>query len=222
MSRLPTAIRRLVIFDCDGVLVDTERLAVPIDVQILGELGWEITEEEVIDRFLGRSEADCNKEIEAHLGRPLPAESSFEFDERYREAFERDLTAVTGVAEAIDAIAGAGLDTCVASSGSHEKMEWTLGLTGLWDRFQGRIFSADEVSRGKPAPDLFLLAAASMGYDPSEAAVIEDSPFGVQAALAAGMQAYAYYGGLTPRRRLEIEGAVLFDDMAALPGLLGL
>ncbi|MGH9170377.1 MAG: HAD family hydrolase [Acidimicrobiales bacterium] len=222
MPSKKSARAQLVIFDCDGVLVDTERLAVPIDVQILREMGWEISPEEVVERFLGRSEADCNREIEEHLGRPLPPESSFEFDRRYREAFEHGLEPVAGVAPAIDAIICTGLATCVASSGSHEKMRWTLGLTGLWERFEGRIFSVEEVERGKPAPDLFLHAARSMGFQPADCAVVEDSPFGVQAALAAGMAALAYAGGLTPRHRLSIDGAVLFEDMAALPGLLGL
>jgi HAD superfamily hydrolase (TIGR01509 family) len=212
----------LVIFDCDGVLVDTERIAIPIDVAVLTELGWPISEREVIERFLGRSEADCTREIEQHLGRALPAELTVEIDRRYREAFERDLTLVRGVEEVLDALDGAGVPTCVASSGTHEKMRFTLGLTGLFDRFASRIFSADDVTRGKPAPDLFLHAAARSGVEPARCAVIEDSPFGIEAALAAGMAAYAFAGGMTPVRMLALPDATVFANMSELPALLGL
>ncbi|HKH88739.1 MAG TPA: HAD family hydrolase [Acidimicrobiales bacterium] len=212
----------LVIFDCDGVLIDTERLAVPIDVEILGRLGWQITEAEVVERFLGRSEADCTREIEAHLGRPLPAAVSFEVDQRYREAFERELEPVRGVLDVLDALQGGHVPACVASSGTIEKMRFTLALTGLFDRFEGRIFSIDDVTRGKPAPDLFLHAASSMGVDPELCAVVEDSPYGLEAALVAGMQAYAYAGGLTPLHRLQVPGAVVFHRMDELPALFGL
>jgi HAD superfamily hydrolase (TIGR01509 family) len=219
---VPKTTPDLVIFDCDGVLIDTERIAVPIDVEVLAGLGWVITEEEVVERFLGRSEADCALEIEEHLGRPLPAGLSFEIDERYRAAFRRSLTPVEGVLAVLDALDRNSVRTCVASSGTHEKMRFTLGLTGLFDRFEGRIFSVEEVERGKPAPDLFVHAAASMQAGPERCAVVEDSPFGVDAALAAGMAAYAFAGGLTPLKRLQIPGATVFHHMAELPALLGL
>jgi HAD superfamily hydrolase (TIGR01509 family) len=212
----------LVIFDCDGVLIDTERIAVPIDVEVMAELGWVMTEDEVVERFLGRSEADCTREIEEHLGRRLPPTLSFEIDERYREAFERALEPVDGVVEVLDALDRNGVATCVASSGSHEKMRFTLGLTGLFERLDGRIYSADEVENGKPAPDLFLHAAAGMGHRPERCAVVEDSPFGLAAALAAGMAAYAYAGGLTPLQRLQIPKATVFHRMDELPALFGL
>jgi HAD superfamily hydrolase (TIGR01509 family) len=211
----------LVIFDCDGVLVDTERLAVPIDVELLGELGWAVSEEEVIERFLGMSEADALREIEAHIGRPVPDGLSLESETRYREAFEKYLEPVPGVVGVLDALERAGVATCVASSGSHEKMRFTLGLTGLWDRFAGRIFSVEDVAAGKPAPDLFLYAALSLGASPAACAVIEDSRLGLAGALAAGMAPFGYAGGVTPRRHLELDGCVLFEDMAALPRLLG-
>jgi HAD superfamily hydrolase (TIGR01509 family) len=212
----------LVIFDCDGVLIDTERIAVPIDVEVMAELGWAMTEEEVVERFLGRSEADCTREIEEHLGRPLPPTLSLETDERYSEAFERELQPVEGVIEVLDILDRNAVPTCVASSGSHRKMRFTLGLTGLFERLDGRIYSADEVANGKPAPDLFLHAALGMGIDPQRCAVVEDSPFGLEAALAAGMGAYAFAGGLTPLKRLQIPGATVFHRMAELPGLFGL
>jgi HAD superfamily hydrolase (TIGR01509 family) len=125
---------------------------------------------------------------------------------------------VDGIVEALDRIR---TPTCVASSGSHEKMRYTLGKTGLYERFAGRIFSAAEVPRGKPAPDLFLHAAARMGVTPADCAVVEDSAVGVQAARAAGMPVFGYAGGVTPAARLEGPGTIVFRDMRELPGLLG-
>ena len=207
----------LVIFDCDGVLVDTERIAVRIDVVVLARLGWTLTEAEVIERFMGRSDEEMTLEIEAHLGRRLPASWEEPFRHLYREAFAAELEPVPGIVEALDAIA---IPTCVASSGTHEKIRFTLGLTGLYERFAGRIFSVSEVARGKPAPDLFLHAAARMGVAPAGCAVVEDSRYGVEAARAAGMRAFGYAGGLVPRRALEGPDTVVFDDMRELPRLL--
>ena len=208
----------LVIFDCDGVLVDTERIAVRIDVRVLAELGWRMTEAEVIERFMGRSDEEMTREIEAHLGRRLPASWEASFRHLYREAFAAGLEPVPGILEALDAIA---IPTCVASSGTHEKIRFTLGLTGLYERFAGRIFSASEVARGKPAPDLFLHAASRMGIPPAHCAVVEDSRYGVEAARAAGMRAFGYAGGLAPRRALEGPQTVVFEDMRELPRLIG-
>lgn len=205
----------LVIFDCDGVLVDSEPIAVRVEVGLLAEVGWPLTEAEVLERFVGRKDADVLAEIEAHVGRSLP-----EWDQRYRtalyDAFETQLTAVEGVAPAIDAVEAAGVATCVASSGTHDKMRRTLGRTGLWDRFEGRIFSSSEVANGKPAPDLFLHAAASMGVGPERCVVVEDSRAGAAAARAAGMRCVGYAGGLTPAAWLEAEGAEVITDMAQL------
>jgi beta-phosphoglucomutase-like phosphatase (HAD superfamily) len=155
------------------VLVDSERLAVRIDVRVLAELGWVLSEREVIERFVGRSH---------------------EFM--------------------------VALPTCVASSGSHDKMRYTLGLTGLYDRFAGRIFSASEVARGKPAPDLFLHAAKRMGIDPALCAVVEDSGHGVEAARAAGMLALGFAGGVTAAERLRGPNTLVFSDMRELPQIL--
>jgi HAD superfamily hydrolase (TIGR01509 family) len=207
----------LVIFDCDGVLVDSERLAVRIDVRVLAALGWPLSEREVIDRFLGRSHEFMVAEIQAHLGRRLPVDWEDEFQHLYREAFAAELTPVAGVVEALEQIT---LATCVASSGSHDKMRYTLGLTGLYDRFAGRIFSASEVANGKPAPDLFLHAARRMGVDPAACAVVEDSRYGVEAARAAGMLALGFAGGLTTAERLRGSGTLVFSDMRDLPSLL--
>jgi len=156
--------------------------------------------------------------IEAHTGRRLADNWEQEFQHLYRSAFAESLTAVDGIVEALDGIT---LQTCVASSGSHDKMRFTLGLTGLLERFDGRMFSVMEVERGKPAPDIFLHAAARMGVVPAACAVVEDSRFGVAAARAAGMRAFGYAGGLTPAHLLAGSGAVVFTDMRELPRLLG-
>ena len=207
----------LVIFDCDGVLVDSERVAVRVDAIVLGRLGWELSQAEIIERFMGRSEAYMVGEIEAALGRPLPHDWDAEFAPLYREALEAELQPVDGVVEALDSIP---TPTCVASSSTHERLRFTLGRTGLLERFDGRIFSAADVANGKPAPDLFLHAAASLGADPARCAVVEDSVYGVQAARAAGMRAYGYAGGLTAHDRLAGPGTTVFSDMRELPALL--
>jgi HAD superfamily hydrolase (TIGR01509 family) len=127
------------------------------------------------------------------------------------------LQPVDGVVEALDRIEE---PICVASSGTHERIRFTLGLTGLIDRFDGRIFSVDDVTNGKPAPDLFLHAARTLGVEPTRCAVVEDSTYGVEAARAAGMRAFGYAGGVTPAARLEGQATVVFDDMRDLPALL--
>ena len=210
----------LVIFDCDGVLVDTERLTVVVEARLLTELGWPHTEKEVVARFMGRSLESQLAELEAHLG----PEKTRQFDEQstaeIHEAFERDLVAVPGVKDVMASLARRGVATCVASSGSHAKMRKTLGLTGLYPDVEGRIFSAAEVERGKPAPDLFLHAAAAMAASPGRTAVIEDSTYGVRAAVAAGMTAYGFGGGLSPGGSLAAAGAIVFHEMPELVGLL--
>jgi HAD superfamily hydrolase (TIGR01509 family) len=207
----------LVIFDCDGVLVDSERLAVRVEAEYLAELGWPLSQAEIVERFLGRTAEYMDEAVEARLGSRLPGDWKDQFQRRYREAFAAELVAVDGVEEALDQITA---PTCVASSGSHDKLRFTLGHTGLYERFEGRIFSGYEVANGKPAPDLFLHAAARMGADPARCAVIEDSLYGVLAARAAGMRAFGYAGGLTTPERLEGEATVVFDDMRELPRLL--
>jgi HAD superfamily hydrolase (TIGR01509 family) len=200
------------------VLVDSERVGVRVDVAVLAAVGWEMTEAEVVERFMGRPDSYMAEQLEARLGRPFAPGWDEEFTPWYREAFEAELQPVPGVVEALDAIRA---PTCVASSGTAEKIRFTLGLVGLYDRFAGRIFSVDDVPVGKPAPDLFLHAAASLGVDPSDCAVVEDSAPGVEAARAAGMTAFAYAGGLTPAERLAGPNTIVVDDMRDLPRLLG-
>lgn len=209
----------LVIFDCDGVLVDSERLSVRLDVELLAQLGWPLTEDEIIERWVGRTEAAMRAEIEAHLGRDIGPEWDA-FSGRYEAAFAAELQPVDGVAEAVDAIQAAGYATCVASSGSHAKIRRNLAKTGLADRFGDRLFSGEDVEHGKPAPDLFLHAAAHMGVAPGRTAVVEDSRHGVTAGRAAGMWVFAYCAGVTPAAALEGERTTLFADMRELPRLL--
>lgn len=207
----------LVIFDCDGVLIDSDRLAVKVDVQVLRELGWPLSEAEVIERFVGRSERDTQAAIEAHLGRRLPAGWEQRFKPLYDEAFAAELAPVDGVIEALDQIT---LRSCIASSGTHEYLRHMLGLVGLYERFAGRIFSADDVARGKPAPDVFLHAAAGMSVKPAGCVVVEDSRPGVEAGRAAGMRVLAFAGGLSPSERLDGANTIVFEDMRELPTLL--
>ncbi|MGI9048015.1 MAG: HAD family hydrolase [Rubrobacteraceae bacterium] len=210
----------LIIFDCDGVLVDTERISVGVDAFVLAELGWPMSEAEVVERFVGRPASYMAEQIEAHLGRTLPEDWEKPFEHLYQEVFEAELIPVGGIVEVLDGIEAAGLPSCVASSGTHERMRHTLGLTGLYSRFEGRIFSASEVAAGKPAPDVFLHAAERMGVKPAACVVVEDSFYGVEAARAAGMRAFGYAGGVTPAHRLKGPRTVVFDDMRELPGLL--
>jgi HAD superfamily hydrolase (TIGR01509 family) len=207
----------LVIFDCDGVLVDSERLSIEVEVRVLEQLGISMTVAEVVERFMGRSNEDVTRLVEELLGRTLPADWEDEFRPLYEKAFE-ELEAVAGIETALDRIA---LKTCVASSGSHRKIRRSLEHTGLWPRFEGRIFSASDVARGKPAPDLFLHAAASMGVSPDRCVVVEDSSPGVAGARAAGMRVLAYAGGgLTALHHYDGPATVVFHDMDELPGLI--
>jgi HAD superfamily hydrolase (TIGR01509 family) len=209
----------LVIFDCDGVLVDSERLAVRVESRLITDLGWPLSEADVIERFVGRSDAHMLGEIERELGRPLP-EWQARYEAELHAAFREELAPVDGIESALDAIEAIPLRTCVASSGTHDKMRLTLGLTGLRARFEGRIFSATEVAHGKPAPDLFLHAASSVGVEPARCVVVEDSPAGVAAARAAGMRCLAYAGGVNAADRLAGADTTVFGEMADLPDLL--
>ena len=207
------------IFDCDGVLVDSEILSIRLDLELLAKLGWAMTQEEIVERWVGRTEAAMRREIEDHLGRDVGDEWA-EFSQRYVRAFAEELEPVAGVVGAIEAIQGAGFATCVASSGDLAKIQRNLAKTGLLDRFGDRLFSADDVEHGKPAPDLFLHAADVMGIRPDRTAVVEDSRHGVTAARAAAMWAFAYAGGVTPAEALAGPATTVFDQMAELPELL--
>lgn len=208
----------LVIFDNDGVLVDSEGHANQILSDLLNQSGWGVnmTREESTAEFLGRSLAAIRQRIEARLGHALPDDFEERYHARLFEVFDRELTAVPGVEDALERIR---VPTCVASSGTHERIRRALAATGLLPRFAGRIFSAEDVARGKPAPDLFLHAARSLGVAPSRCAIVEDSPLGVDAANAAGMIAFGF-ARLTPATVLSHARGGIFSSMAELPALL--
>ena len=212
----------LVIFDCDGVLVDSEPLANASFSRAIRAQGLDWSPQEVLRRLMGLSLKSGVEACEAELGRKLPDD----FVEKmqvitYQMFRDAPLQAIAGVKEAVLALHAAGAATCVASSGAPEKMRFTLGLTGLWDLFDGRIFSASQVPRGKPFPDLFLHAALGMNVQPFECTVIEDSEPGVTAARAAGMRVLAYAGEpYANPTALASAGGEVFSDMRKLPDLL--
>ncbi|MEV7421153.1 MULTISPECIES: HAD family hydrolase [unclassified Streptomyces] len=208
----------LVIFDCDGVLVDSERLCLRVDTQVFAELGCHFTEEEMIETFVGSSAEIYDRALEERLGRPLEPGWNKPYDHLYQRAFETELTAIDGAADALEAL---DLPFCIASNCGHHSLRRNLRTTGLLHHFaDGHIFSAEDVDRGKPAPDVFLHAARTMGVAPARCVVVEDSPYGVTAARAAGMRVFGYAGGLTAAHRLAGPGTVVFEDMRELPGLL--
>jgi HAD superfamily hydrolase (TIGR01509 family) len=208
----------LVIFDCDGVLVDSDRISLRIQAERIRALGLPLSDEDCVHEFLGIGMPATLRRIEGWLGRPLPNGWEAELEAEVEAAFRRELRPVPGIVEALDQIS---LQTCIASSGSHEKMTLTLGLTGLYERFAGRIFSAEEVERGKPDPDLFFYAAERMGVVPERCVVIEDSPWGVAAGVAAGMSVLGYAADGDPQATaLREAGAIVFTRMTDLPGLL--
>jgi HAD superfamily hydrolase (TIGR01509 family) len=211
---------QLIIFDCDGVLVDSEPITNRVFAQMLNELGIAVTPEDMYERFVGQSMAKCCELIAGMLRRPVPEGFVEQYRARTDAALASQLKAIPGIEATLDTIESIGVPYCVASNGTQEKMRTTLGITGLLARFEGRLFSVTEVANGKPAPDLFLHAASRYGVAPSSCRVIEDTATGVTAAVAAGMSVYGYCA-LTPERQLLEAGAHhTFADMHRLPELL--
>ncbi|MBB5047669.1 HAD superfamily hydrolase (TIGR01509 family) [Rhodopseudomonas rhenobacensis] len=182
----------LVIFDCDGVLVDSEIISCRVYAQALSRYGYPITADQVHDRFLGRSSRETRLEVERELGRMLPDDFQAQLNAELFGELETSLEPMPHIDEALDAILQ---PVCVASSGPLQKISVSLNRVGLTQRFAPHIFSATQVNRGKPAPDLFLYAAMQMGAEPSRCLVVEDSVAGVTAARAAGMVALGFAGG---------------------------
>ncbi len=211
----------LVIFDCDGVLVDSEPIAARLTAQAVSKLGWQMSAEEAKAEFLGDTFSNVIQRIEQKLGKAVPASWPEQSQRRLLEAFARDLREVPGARAVVEQLVAAGVAVAVASQGSHEKMRVTLGVTGLLPLFEGRIFSAAQVARPKPAPDLFLLAAHHAGCSPGRAVVVEDSTRGVKAALAAGMRVLGYTGSVGVEAMIAA-GAEPVDDLTQVPLLLGL
>ena len=221
--QIPNAKFDLIIFDCDGVLVDSEVISCRAHAETLTRHGYPITPDQVFDRFLGRSMRKATLEIEAELGRPLPEDFQTQVYAEIFRLFAASLEATPHIDAALAAIM---MPVCVASSGPPEKISTSLNHVGLYDRFAPHIFSAVQVTNGKPAPDLFLFAAEQMKTAPARCVVIEDSVAGVTGALAAGMVVFGYHGGSHCRpdtaETLRAAGAaVTFDDMRQLPDLIG-
>ncbi len=213
----------LLIFDCDGVLVDSEMIASRLLAKALTAEGFVISAAESRARFTGQSMASVVSATEKELGHALPDD----FLDRLRAndipVFEKELKAIPGIRKATEKLPQA---RCVASSGSPEKINHSLELTGLIDLFRPNLFSTLSVKNGKPAPDLFLYAAEQMGQRPADCIVVEDSPAGIKAGRAAQMTVFAFTGGAhvdpSHMERLQAAGpALLFDDMCDLPSLLG-
>ena len=209
----------LVIFDCDGVLVDSEPIANRVFARELEALGLAMSPEDVMRTFIGRSRDTCIEMAGRMRGEPLPAGFAARWDAALHEALRDEVRPVEGVPQLLRDL---GLPYCVASNGEPEHMRISLTAAGLMPLVRGRLFSAAEVARPKPAPDLFLHAAKAMGFDAGECAVVEDTVTGVKAAVAAGMRAFGYAGAPhTEGEALEAHGATVFRHMRSLPSLLG-
>jgi HAD superfamily hydrolase (TIGR01509 family) len=209
----------LIIFDCDGVVVDSEAIGNRVFAEMLGELGLTFSDEEFHERFLGRSLADSLNICAALLGNAVPDAAVARYKTTRDRALREEVKAVDGVRDLLERL---DLRYCIASSGGHDKMQATLGATGLLPLFEGRLFSATEVPRAKPAPDVFLHAAARMGAEPSSCLVVEDTVHGVAAGCAAGMTVFGF-AGLTRAEKLRAAGAEqTFTHMRGLSRLLGL
>ncbi len=213
----------MVIFDCDGVLVDSETIAAEVFAEHLQKLELNVSAQECFNRFKGYSMKSCMKQLIEMLGGPIPEHFLVSMQEDTFNRFKSELQLIEGVVPAIDEIERSGWQTCIASGGSHGKMKVTLGKTGLWDRFEGRIYSAVDVANGKPAPDIFLHAAQQQAVAVEDCVVIEDSQAGVEAAIAAGMRVFFFDPeglGLRNQKLLELSGVYQFCQMEQLPQLL--
>ncbi|MFD6437901.1 HAD family hydrolase [Streptomyces venezuelae] len=209
----------LVIFDNDGVLVDSEPISNTILAGYLTELGHPTSYEDSLRDYMGAAVHRVHDLVLERSGQRLPEDFDDVFHGRVFAAFERELQPVDGAVEVLEKLAGDGVAYCLASSGSHERIRVGHRKAGLDKWFsEDRVFSSQDVGRGKPAPDLFLYAAEQMGVTPERCVVVEDSPLGVRAAVAAGMDVFGYTA-MTPAERL-VGATELFGDMRELPDLL--
>jgi HAD superfamily hydrolase (TIGR01509 family) len=212
----------LVIFDCDGVLVDSEPISNAVLAASLTIAGLPTSAEEAVREYKGMLLSDVRARAEQLLGRPLPDGLLEHFERDREQAFRESLQAVPGAREAVQAVQAAGIGVCVASQGKLQKTEQTLTLAGLRDLFpDGALFSAYQVPRGKPHPELFWYAAAAMGATPERCAVVEDTVIGVTAAVAAGMRAIGYAAAEDPAA-LRAAGAQPVRSLAEVAAVLGL
>jgi len=205
----------LIIFDCDGVLVDSEPVANRILQECLAREGLEMSLTDVVSTFVGLSMASVTAKAEALLGRALPDDFIDQMQADTFREFEQSLQAVAGIEDVLRHLVSKDIPICVASSGGFDKMDVTLGLTGLKKYFDGHIFSATQVQRGKPYPDLYLYAAEQMNAEPAKCLVVEDSVPGVKGAVAAGMEVMAY-SVRGEDRALQKSGGLVIDDMTKI------
>jgi len=210
----------LLILDCDGVVVDSEPITLRVLWQMLVSLGLHVELDACADLFTGLTFEKITERIEESLQKPLPKTFLSEYLERTFSALASELKPVGGIEAALEKIDKINLPYCIASNGPHAKIKKTLGITSMFSRFDGRIFSAADVPRAKPFPDLFLFAAKHFSVEPASCLVVEDSAGGVIAAKAAGMTAFGFCAR-TPREKLEAAGADrVFADMHQLPSLI--
>jgi HAD superfamily hydrolase (TIGR01509 family) len=206
-----------IIFDCDGVLVDSEAISAEVFVALTRPLGLVINEKQAVEIFAGQSLNWCFSYIEDKINSRLPAD----FERTYRQhtfsAFQSKLKPIEGIYSLLERIQ---IPYCVASSGPIRKIQLNLKITGLLSNFEDRIFSCYEINSWKPEPDIFLYAAKTMGYQPKDCIVVEDSVAGVQAAKAGGFKVFGYANSLKRKKQLENEGAVVFQDMNLLDQLI--
>jgi HAD superfamily hydrolase (TIGR01509 family) len=213
----------LVIFDCDGVLVDSEPISLRLLIDTLADAGLALDPGEADARFLGRSLRSTREIVARDFGVVISDAALDTMRARLYAAFRAELRPIPSIAETLDALP---CPFCVASSSQPERIELSLTVTGLWPRFQGRAFSSTMVARGKPAPDLFLFAAKTLGHDPAACLVVEDSPAGIAAAQAAAMRVVAFTGGSHAAshdhrsRVAALAPDAIIDDIRALPGLV--
>ncbi|WMD21740.1 HAD family phosphatase [Achromobacter seleniivolatilans] len=222
---MQTSAPRLVIFDCDGVLIDSEIIAAHAQSRALAEHGISITPEEAAHRFAGIPDADMWQTLQTEHACTLPEGFARHYADRLEETFRQELRALPHVHETLAELRARGLEICVASSSTPPKLEAALKLVGLWDAFAPNVFSTAQVAHGKPAPDVFLFAARQMRTAILDCVVVEDSVPGVRAARAARMRAIGFVGaahnGPDQRQRLLDEGASeVIDDLSQLPDIL--
>jgi HAD superfamily hydrolase (TIGR01509 family) len=211
-----------VIFDCDGVLVDSERITNRVWAGLLTGIGLPTTTEQSLATYMGNSMARCLDIVRERLGHEPPDTLLPQFHEQAGHALAHEVTAVPGIEALLDALDAAGVPYGVASNGEQAKMQTTLGVTGLAARFDGRRFSSVDIGRPKPAPDVYLHAAQTMGISPARTVVVEDSPLGVQAAHEAGMTVIGYAELVSPARLREAGAQFTVQHLDEVVVLLGL
>ncbi|MAP36815.1 MAG: HAD family hydrolase [Chloroflexi bacterium] len=208
---------KLIIFDCDGVLVDSEPIANKVLAKLLSEIGIPTTYEQSLGIFLGKSWKDSLIVINELLGKKPPPDLYEIYMDRMFKEFEDHLRPIQGIEQVLQSI---NANYCVASSGPHQKIRKTLGVTGLLPLFEGKIFSSTDVGKGKPEPDLFLHACSMMGYTPQQTIVIEDSLAGIQAARSAGMRVFVYRPSSNEKYQKDNNEVITFRSMNTLSELI--